>query len=427
MNEGILLLVLFFVLLFLKVPIGVSMLGASILAVFAFDLGPMTLVSGPLFNALFSYTILAMPFYIFAGNLMTRGGIAKKLCDMVGTIFSRFTGGLGMVTVVASAFFAAISGSASATTASIGGMMVPEMKKQGYKEEFGLAIAAAGGVIGPIIPPSVIFVIYGVATNTSVGDLFVAGILPGILLAAILCVTVYLLSKRAGLKLQAEKFSIFAFLKSVWTAKYAILMPIIILGGIYGGVFTPTEAGAVACVYAIIIALFVEKTFTVKELFHCACDSAIASAALMIVCAAATAFGRVMTIMEVPQMLTDAIMSISTSKAMVLILINLMLFLIGCVMESGAAIIILAPLLVPVVAAYNIDPIHFGVMLCVNTSIGAITPPVGTCLFAASIIGGTSYEKICKAIIPFVLAEVICLVIITVFPPLSTCLLGIQG
>ena len=426
MNEGILLLVLFFVLLFLKVPIGLSMLGASILAVVAFDLGPMTLVSGPLFNGLFTYTILAMPFYIFAGNLMTRGGIAKKLCDMVGTIFARFTGGLGMVTVVASAFFAAISGSASATTASIGGMMVPEMKKQGYKEDYGLAIAAAGGVIGPIIPPSVIFVIYGVATNTSVGDLFVAGILPGILLAVILCITVYILSKRAGMKPQAGKFSMGAFLKSVWTAKYAIMMPVIILGGIYGGIFTPTEAGAAACVYAMIVALFVEKTFTPRELFQCACESAIASAALMIVCAAATAFGRVMTIMEVPQMLTDAIMSVSTSKAMVLFLINLMLFLIGCVMESGAAIIILAPLLVPVVEAYSIDPIHFGVILCVNTSIGAITPPVGTCLFAASIIGGTPYEKICKAIIPFVFAEVICLVLITVFPPLSTALLSVM-
>lgn len=427
MTDGLLLLGLFFLLLFMKVPIAFSMLGASIIGLVVFDLGPFTVVSNALFNGLFSYTILAMPFYVFAGNLMTKGGIARKLCDMVGTIFAKFTGGLGMVTVVASAFFAAISGSASATTASIGAMMVPEMEKEGYREDFGLAIAAAGGVIGPIIPPSVIFVIYGVATDTSIGDLFVAGIIPGLLLTAILVVTVYFLSKRQGMKPAAKKFSASAFLQSLWRAKYAVMVPVIILGGIYGGIFTPTEAGAVACVYSIIVCLFIERTFNLKELFQCACQSAVMSSSLLLLCACAKALGRVMTMMELPQMLANSIMGISNSRAMVLLVVNVMLLLIGCVMDSGAAIVILAPLLVPVIKAFNFNPVHFGVIMCVNTSIGAITPPVGTCLFAASLIGKSPYDKICKAVIPFVCVEVFCLLLINIFEPLSTCLLGVLG
>lgn len=427
MTQGLILLGIFFVLLFLKVPVAISMVTAALIAIKAFNLGPLTIIATSVFNSLYTYSILALPFYIFAGNIMTRGGIAKKLCDMVGTMFRRFTGGLGMVTVVASAFFAAISGSASATTASIGSMMVPEMEKDGYEKGYGLAIAAAGGVIGPIIPPSIIFVLYGVATGTSVASLFVAGILPGILIAAVLCVTVYILSKRRGLKGTGEKFSIVALGKGIWQAKWAVLVPVIILGGIYGGIFTPTEAGAVASIYCMIISLFVERSLDLKGLFKCACESAVTSAALLLACGCAGAFGRVMTLLQVPQNLTSLILSVSSSKFMVLLLINVMLFVIGCVMESGAAIIILAPLLAPVVKAFGIDPIHFGVILCVNTSIGAITPPVGSCLFAASIIGDIPYAKICKAIIPFVFAEAFCLLIINVFQPLSTALLGILG
>lgn len=422
MIKGLILLIMFFALVFLKVPIGISMVASSAIAVLLFKLGPLTIIGTAFFNGLYATAILALPFYIFAGNVMTRGGIAKKLCDMVGSIFERFTGGYGMVTVIASAFFAAISGSASATTASMGSMMVPEMEKHGYKQDFALAIAAAGGVIGPIIPPSVIFVLYGVATQTSIADLFVGGIIPGVLIAVALCVMVFFLSRGKGIQ-KGKAYSFVEIIKGIWYAKWALLVPIIILGGIYGGIFTPTEAGAVAGVYAVIISLFVEKTLNFKGLIKVAIESAVTSAALLFVCGAATAFGRVMTLLKVPQNLTAAILSVSESKLVVLILINIALLLIGCVMDSGAAIIILAPLLAPVAAQFAINPVHFGVILCVNVAIGAITPPIGSCLFAASIIGDTPYSKLCKAVVPFVITEVICLILLNAIPALSTCLL----
>lgn len=423
MIEGAVVLGLFFLLLFLKIPLAFSMVGSSFLSILIFGLGPWSTISTSLFNGVYSSTMLALPYFIFAGNVMTRGGIAKKLCDMVGTIFRRFTGGSGMVAVVASAFFAAISGSAAATTASIGSMMVPEMTKEGYKEEFALSIAAAGGVIGPIIPPSVVFVLYGVATDTSISDLFIGGILPGFVLTAVLCASVYLMARRAGIqKIESEKFSLKAFLRAVWNAKYAVMVPVIILGGIYGGIMTATEAGAVSCIYAIIITLFVDRTLTFKGLLKCASESAITSATLLLLVGTAKTLSRVLTLMQVPQMIASTIVEVSDSKFLILLLINLLLLAMGCVMSTSAAIAILAPLCAPIINAYGIDPIHFGVIICINTSIGAITPPVGTCLFAASLIGETPYHKICKAIIPFVFVELFVLIIINAVPSLSTAL-----
>ena len=418
----VLLLGLFFLFVVLKVPVAISLILSSLIGCFVLDLAPLTAVAGSALNSLFSYPLLAIPFYIFAGAIMTRGGISKKLCDWIGTIFARFTGGLGMVTVVASAFFAAISGSATATTASIGSMMLPEMEGQGYRRPYALAIAAAGGVIGPIIPPSVMFVLYGVGTETSIGSLFLAGFLPGMLLALFLCAAVYLTAKKEGLRGPDRRFNLSAFGKTMWRAKWAILVPVIILGGIYGGIFTPTEAGAVCCVYAVAVALFVDRTLDFKGLVACAGDAAVTSATIFILLAAAGIFGKVLTLAQVPQQLSEAILVVAQSKVVVLILVNVLLLLVGCVMDGGAAVVILAPLLLPVVQAFGVDPVHFGIMICLNLSIGAITPPVGSCLFAASIIGDTPLEKICRDIVPFLLAEAAVLVLVIFVPQLSLAL-----
>ena len=423
--NAILLLGVFFLFVLLRVPVAMALALASFFGVLVLEICPLTMVGSAAFNTLYSYTILAIPFYIFAGIAMTRGGISKKLCDLAGTIFSKYTGGLGMVSVVASAFFAAISGSSTATTAAIGSMMVPEMEKKGYRKSYGLAICAAGGVIGPIIPPSISFVLYGVATETSIGDLFIAGLMPGIFLAACLCVAVYFTARKADLHGDDTKFSIKNFLRAGWSAKWAILVPVIILGGIYGGVFTPTEAGAVACIYTIVVTMFIERTLDFKGLLNCARESAVTSATILLLVGTAGIFGRVLTLAEVPQMLSNGIMAIASNKVEMLLLVNLLLLVVGCVMEGAAAIIILAPLLLPVAQAYGVDPIHFGMIMCVNIGIGAITPPVGACLFAASVIGETPFEKICKEIVPFLLAELVCLFAVVVFEPLSTGLLAL--
>lgn len=414
-----LILGLFFLLVILKIPVAFSLILSATVSCFVLDLAPMTSIASAAMNALFSFPLLAIPFYIFAGSVMTKGGISRKLCDWIGTGFDRFTGGRGMVTVIASAFFAALSGSASATTASIGSMMVPEMEKTGYRKPQALAIAAAGGVIGPIIPPSVMFVLYGVACEVSIGSLFLAGVIPGILMAVFLCATVYICAKQEGMKPESGKFSLSASLKSMYAAKWAILVPVIILGGIYAGIFTPTEAGAVACIYAIIVALLIEHTMTPKEILTCAVESAVTSATIFILLASAGVFGKVMTLAQVPQQLSSGILSIANNRFTALLLVNLLLLVVGCIMDGGAAVVILAPLLLPVVKTFGVDPIHFGIIICLNLSIGAITPPVGSCLFVATVIGETPLEKIARAVVPFLLAEFLVLLLVNAFPVLS--------
>ena len=415
---------LFFLLLAAKVPVAFSMLGASVISCIVFDLAPVTSIASAALNSLYSYPLLAIPFYIFAGNIMTNGGISRKLCNWISTVFGRFTGGLGMVTVVASAFFAALSGSASATTASIGSMMVPEMERDGYRKPYALGIAAAGGVIGPVIPPSIMFVLYGVAVEASIGDLFIGGIIPGILMAGLLCAAVYFTARREGLKPSLGHFKPKDFFHTLWLAKWAVLVPVIILGGIYSGVFTPTEAGAVACIYAIIVSLFIERTLSLKGIIRCAAESGVTSATVLLLIGCAGVLGKVFTLAGVPAQLLSLLLTIAKTKFMALLLINILLLLVGCVMDGGAALVIFAPLLWPVAQTFGMSIIQFGIMICLNLSIAAITPPVGSSLFVATIIGNTPMEKVTKEILPFLLSEVLVLVLVSVIPWLTVGLLG---
>ncbi len=414
----------FFIFLLLKVPVAISMALSGFLAFQVLHLAPLIIGGQAAFNQLYSFTILAIPFYIFAGNIMTRGGISKALCDFAMSIFSRLTGGLGMVTVWASAFFAAISGSSNATVAAIGGMMAPEMEKNGYERSYGLAIAAASGVIGPIIPPSTAFVLYGVATNTSIGDLFIAGVVPGILLAGCLSFAVYITARIRGYVGVKSKIS---FWQGLWNAKAALGVPIIILGGIYSGIFTPTEAGAVACVYAIIMTVFIQRTLSFGELFEVLSDASVVAAVTQFLVAMAGILGKSMSLAQIPTHLSQMIMSAASNKFTVLLLINILLLICGCVMDTTASFIILAPLLLPAAVSFGVDPIQFAMIMCLNVGIGVITPPVGVCLFTASVIGNEKFEKIVHSVIPFLFAELAALLLINVFPILSTGLLHLVG
>lgn len=424
--NAVVMLVAFFLLIFLKVPVAISMLLTSFITVFFLGIGNIEMVGQAAFSTLYSFTTLAIPFYILAGSIMMRGAFSKKLCDVAEPIFGRITGGLGIVTVVASAFFAALSGSGAATTAAIGGTMYPEMEKAGYRKSYALAIAAAGGVAGPIIPPSVSFVLFGVATGTSIGDLFIGGVLPGCLFAACVGVAVYLTAKKYGYLGSGEKFSMKRLGAAIWKAKWAILVPVIILGGIYGGIFTPTEAGAVACIYSLIVCMFIEHTLDFKGLIGSIGDAAVTTAAIMLIIGAAGVFGRVMTLAQVPQLLSDAILSIAPNKVVFLILVNIVLLVVGCIMEGGAIHLILGPLLMPIALHFGIDPVHFGLIECLNVSIGAITPPVGVNLFTASIVGNVKFEAICREILPFLVASLLSLILVVIFPQITLLLVNMS-
>jgi len=426
--SGIVMLIIFFaVILFLKIPMAFGLLISSIVGMLVFNITDIVYVGKAAFESLYSFTIIAIPLYIFAGVLMTRGGIAKQLCDFCYSLVAKITGGLAMVTLLASAIFAAISGSSTATTVAIGGMMYPEMKNKGYDEDFSLAVAAAGGVVGPIIPPSVGFILYGVCTGTSISDLFLGGVLPGIFMTVFMCIVAFFICKKKGYSGETAAYEKKSALKTAWDAKWALFVPVIILGGIYSGLFTPTEAGAVVCVYAIIISMFVLKTVSVKELFQICADSTVSSAAILILVATATIFGRVLTLAQVPQMLTNFIIGIGANKFVVILAINIFLLIVGCVMEASAAIMLLSPLLLPVALNFGFSPLQFGVILVANLTIGAITPPVGCCLFAASVIGERPVEKVAKAGLPFLGALLIVLVMVCAFPWMSEALPALFG
>lgn len=414
----------FFFLIFMKVPIAFAMLLASGISLYVLNLGPLTAVPAAAMNALFSFPLLTIPFFIFAGSIMAKGGMARKLCVWCGTIFNRFRGGPGYVAVASSVLFSTMTGSASATCASIGQMMLPEMEKSGYRRPRALAVIASGGVLGPVIPPSVMFVLYGVASGgVSITSLFMAGIIPGILLGLLLCVTVYLVAKKDGMEAEGGKFSASLYFRTMWDAKWAIMTPGIILGGIYSGIFTPTEAGAVASVFAIIVTVFIEKSLDWKGLISCAADSAVTGAIIFLLISAAGVFGRVLTLAQVPQQVTEGILGIAQHPWQALLLINIVLLLLGCVMDGAAAIIILTPLLLPVATYFGIDPIHFGLIICLNLSLSAVTPPVGTALFVSALIGETPLEKVVKEIWPFIGALFLGLLLINAVPWFSLALI----
>jgi len=376
---------------------------------------PPLLVVQRMFTAVDSFPFMAIPFFMLAGGLMEGGGISKRLVNFAKTLVGPVPGGLAIITIVSSAFFGAISGSNPATVASIGGIMIPAMIKAGYPKSYAAAVAAAAGTLGVIIPPSIPMVTYGVVSGTSIGDLFIAGFIPGIAIALLLTFTVLFQAKRMGLK-GDRKYTGKEILLAAKDAIWAIFMPIIVLGGIYGGVFTPTEAAAVSVFYSLIVGLFVYKEFTIKDLPKTLIKAGISTSVVMFVIAASSSFSWLITSARIADSVTTAMMSISSNPLVIILLINVLLLILGTFLETQAIILLVAPLLIPLAAKVGLSPLALGIIMVVNTSIGMITPPMAVNLFVACGIADLKIEQITKPILPLLAVESIFVLIISNFP-----------
>ncbi|HHX49923.1 MAG TPA: TRAP transporter large permease [Clostridia bacterium] len=405
------------------VPIGWAIGAACIITMAGFPDIPMTMITQNCFTGLNSFPLMAIPFFILSGTLMSSGGIAKKLLDTANAFFGFLTGGLALVSTASCLFFGAVSGSGVATTSAIGGFMIPEMKAHGYDEGFSSALVAAAGIIGVIIPPSIPFVIYAVTTGVSVSDMFIAGIIPGLLLGLVLMITSYFLCKKHG---YGEKTNFVGFRQlflTVWDAKWALIAPVIILGGIYSGIFTPTEASVVAVVYSFIIGRFVYRELDNRAVLSTIKDAAIISAVTTFLLSFSTTFATYITMKQLPQIISASLVSLTSNRIILLLLINIFLLVVGMLIDILPATMILAPILLPVAQQCGLTPIHFGMVMCVNLAIGFITPPYGINLFTACAISGLSIERVSKNIVYFLVALIAALLLITYIPGISTCLL----
>lgn len=409
----------FVLFLLLTVPIGFSLGLSTLVTIIYADVTSIQYLAQSLVASTDSFPLMAVPFFILAGEIMGKGGISERLFKFANVFVGNFTGGFAMAAVITCMFFAAISGSGPATVAAVGGVMIPAMVGFGYEKKFATAVVVSAGALGIIIPPSIPMVLYGVSGSVSIGDMFIAGILPGTLIGIVMIAWSYIYSKKQGYKGNGEKFT----LKRAWTglneAKWAILVPVIILGGIYGGIFTPTEAAVVAVVYAAIVSLFIYKELNFKNFPAVIKDAALTSATILIIIGTANAFGKILTLEQIPTMVADALLSISSNPLIILLLINILLLFVGCFMDTSAAVIILTPILLPIAINIGIDPIHFGIIMIVNLAIGFITPPVGVNLFVGSGISGLSIETLSKAVLPFLISMLLSLMVITLIPELT--------
>jgi C4-dicarboxylate transporter DctM subunit len=399
--------------------VGIAIGLASLLAI-SFTKGlSLGYVPQALFTGCDSFPIMAIPLFILAGELMGAGGVSKRILSVCNVFFGKITGGLAIVTVVVCMFFAAVSGSGPATVAAVGSMVVPTMLEKGYSKSFTLALVACAGSIGVIIPPSIPMVIYGVSTSTSISNLFLAGFLPGFLIGFALIFYCYFYAKKQGWKGDERVYTTKEKLAAVWDAKWALINPIIILGGIYAGVFTPTEAAAVAAVYAFVCGVFIHKELDFKNLFKTVGSACSTTATTMVILGCATAFTKILTIQQIPNMITNAIINATDNTFLILMLINILLLVVGCFMDTTPAIMVLSPILLPVATSIGLNPIHFGIIMVVNLAIGFITPPLGINLFVASRVGAAPLETVTKGIIPFILVMIACLLLITYIAPIS--------
>ena len=424
--QAIILFASFFILLILAVPIGYSIGIATLIAlVFGGDGSiPLLMIAQKAITGCDSFPLMAVPFFMLAGNLMSGGGIAKRILDFFDTFMGFITGGLSMVTTITCMFFAAISGSAMATTSAVGSFMIPAMKEHGYDEGFSAGICAAAGTIGVIIPPSIPFVIYGVATGTSITDLFKAGLLPGIAMGIALMICCYIISKKEGFKGETKQFS----LKAVWVsfreAFWALLSPIIILGGIYSGYFTPTEAAVISVVYSYIVGTFVYHELDMKGAYKALKNTIVVNGATTFMVGLSSAFAAYLSLAGIPRQIAAVMLGITDNRILLLVIINVFLLVVGCLVDNIPATIILAPILLPVVTSLGMSPITFGIMLTMNLAIGFCTPPYGIDLFVASAISGVSIGKMMKYMIWFIFALLIVLAMVTYWPAFTMFVMG---
>ncbi|CDQ38806.1 TRAP transporter large permease [Virgibacillus salexigens] len=422
---AILLFGYFLLFILIGMPIAFA-LGISTLAtVLVTDAIPIDFFPQTAFTSIDNFPIMAVPFFIAAGVIMGSSSMIKKLLHLSDELLGFLPGGLALVAIVTSMFFSAISGSGPATVAAIGTLLIPAMIKQGYHPGFATAIVAAAGTIGVIIPPSNPLVIYGVVSQQSISQLFMAGILPGILSGVALMVVTYVIAKKKGWRGNQTSFQFKSVLRAAWDAKLALLVPIFILGGIYGGIMTPTEAAAVAVLYGLIIGMFVYKDLSMKAVYENVVKAGMTSSIIILLIVMASIFGKLITLERVAETVANFVLGISENQIIILLLLNILLLLVGLVIEALAAIVILTPILLPMAMEIGVHPIHFGLMMIFNLAIGFITPPVGVNLFVAASVAKLRIEEVIKGIGPLLVTLVVILLFITYIPAISMWLVDV--
>ena len=418
MSIGIVLFVCLIVLLLGGIPIAACIGGATVIAMITSGL-PLLNFASKVYSSVNSFTLMAVPFFMFAGSLMATGGMSRRLIRLASALVGWITGGLTHVMILASAFFAALSGSAPATCAAIGGMMIPEMKKKGFPAEFSAAVQCVAGTIGPIIPPSIPMVVYAICAGESVGALFAGGIIPGLIYAACLMVVSGLICKKKGFGAESKtKYDGHETWEAFKDAIWALLVPIIVLGGIYSGVFTPTEAGAVAAAYGLIAGFFIYRELTFKDLLKILIDTAANTSLVLLIIGCAGAFTWVLTIKGIAAAVGAWFVAASSGKAIFMALTIILLLFMGCFMECCASVLMVVPILLPVATSLGISPIYFGVITVMTLSLGMATPPVGEDLYIAASIAGIKFEQEVKYVLPMVGAAIMAIVICAIFPDL---------
>lgn len=412
------LLISFFIMLFANVPIAITMGVSSMLALVSmhmnFDMVPINFYASSS-----KFVLLAIPFFILGGNIMERAGISKRLIDLAQALVGHVKGGLAIVCVLVACFFAAISGSAPATVAALGLIIIPAMVNVGYEKATASALMATSGAIGLIIPPSITFVIYGSIAGVSISKLFMAGIIPGLLMGVFIIAACLLTTRNADIK-RVPKASVpfrkAAFKEAIW----AVLMPVIILGGIYGGICTPTEAAAISAVYGLLVGAFIYKSITLKDLYEIFVTSSVQTAVVMFITATASLFAWIITMEGIASAASSMLISLAGGNVIIfLIIVNIILLLAGCGIDGTSAFYIFTPILLPVAIQLGYDPLVFGVVMVMNLAIGNATPPVGVCLYVACGIGDVSLKEISKAAVPFLVAAILALLVVTYVPAIS--------
>ncbi|MBM7717471.1 C4-dicarboxylate transporter DctM subunit [Bacillus thermophilus] len=409
---------LFLVLLILGVPIGFVLALSSVGAMFSADY-PLVILSQRLFTALDSFPFMAIPLFMLAGSIMSHGGITKRIVDFALSIFGNIKGALAHVVATSGIMMGGISGSGVADTAALGAVMVPEMKKRKYDAGFSAALVAASGSIGLIIPPSIALIIYGVTTQSSIGDLFVAGIIPGVAIGVGFFIYSYFVARKKDYPKEGKVSA-----KGVWTsfkkAVWSLLMPVIIILGIRGGVFTATEGGAIISVYAFFISAFIYKEIKLKDIPKIFYDAALSTAVISTIIASTSLFGWLLSSEQIPQKITAFLLGITDNPILLLLIINLLLLIVGMFLDSGPAIMLLAPILAPVAQSLGVDMVQFGIIMVINLTIGLLTPPVGTSMYVASNVSGVPIMRLAKKLMPFWLIMITVLLLITFIPGITT-------
>lgn len=428
MNLGLLVIgFIFTVALIIGIPIAFVLGLVPLLYLILFRGVPLMAIASRLYGGIDNYVLLALPFFVLAGNIMNHTGITRDLVNFSRLLVGRVRGALAQVNIVVSIFFAGLTGAAVADTAAIGSILIPAMIEEGYTPEYSAAVTTASSIIGPIIPPSIIMVIYASVTGESVGALFMGGFIPGLLVALSLMVLAYYYAVKENHPRRTEPIPKAEALRIIQRSIVALLVPLIIIGGILSGLFTPTEAASIACLYAFLVGVFYYRTLKLKDLIDSLLNAGVVAATILIIISTSQVFSMVLTLERIPEQIAKLLTTFISNKYLFLLFANVLFFIMGMFMEISATVIMLTPILLPVAISYGIHPLHFALVMLVNLNIGLTTPPVGVCLFTAVPIAKVPMEKIVSKVMPFVAAEMVAVLLITYIPELILFMPRIAG